>query len=234
MSDFTAQLFIMPFAGGSKAAFQTFEDYIKKDIQVITIEYPGRGSRIREPFCQSMDDLILDVKTQIKDNRVQGLPFALMGYSMGCEITFDLAQYVLNEQADLLIFCARESIQYDTKGHDYTLLDQAEFEKKIIEFGGIEDKIINNPRFFEIAMRPIYADYKLLHQYRYHADKGLLKQDIMVFYCDSDTPKEKIMGWMDFTTGKADFYEMGNNHFFINGCEKEMAELINERMQALR
>lgn len=233
MSKPIAQLFIMPFAGGAKAAFKEFESYIDGDIEVVTVEYPGRGSRIREPFCLSMDELILDVKGQIEAARRPDLPFALMGYSMGCEVVFDLAQYILGEQANHLFFCARESIQYDTRGHDYALMDIDRFAERIIALGGIDEKIRNNERFFKIALRPIYADYKLLHDYVFKRDKGLLRQNITIFYSDADTPKEKVADWKEQTLGETDFYEFGDNHFFINQHGEEMAKIISDCLHTI-
>lgn len=231
MNNIKSQLFILPFAGGAKASFREFETYINSDIEVITIEYPGRGSRISEPFCDSMDELIVDAKMQIIKYRRQGIPFALMGYSMGCEVAFDLAQYALEEKPVYLIFCARESIEYTTVGHDYALLDKEQFIDRVVALGGIDERIQKDKRFLMAAVKPIYADYLLLNQYEYHAERGSLIQDILVFYSNNDTPQSKVEGWSKHTSGEAEFYELGNNHFFINQFCKEMATIIAEHLR---
>lgn len=230
MKNYKAQLFIMPYAGGSKSSFKEIESFVADDIEVITVEYPGRGSRIREPLCVTMNQLISDVKNQIDFARNDSIPFVLFGYSMGCEITFDLAQYALKEKPSYIFLGAREAIHYDTKGHDYALLDINEFAKKIIELGGIDEVIRQDERFLNMAMKPIYADYKLLHDYFYKRDKGMLSQDITIFFCNEDTCRERVYPWNEHTTGKTEFIEMGNNHFFINQYAKEMADIISSRI----
>lgn len=233
MTNKKIQLFCIPFAGGSAASFRELCSYLDDFIDVHVVEYPGRGMRIRDHFLETMDELVQDVKRQVCEKRVNELPFSLLGYSMGVEVAFDLAQYVLEEKPSHLFFCAREVINMDTKGHDYSLLGKEQFIKKIVEFGGVDERILNNPRFCDVYMRPVYADYKLLHQYVYRRDKGLLNSNLTVFYSEQDTPLEIVSGWKEHTVGKTDFFEIGDNHFFIQQHAKEMADTINVKLKQI-
>lgn len=230
MSKKRIQLFCLPYAGGGASAFRELCGYLDQSIDAQMIEYPGRGRRRGDPFLETMDGLIADVKRQIEVCRMQNLPFVILGYSMGVEIAFDLAQFVLDEKPKHLFFAAREAIRFETKGHDYALLDGEHFINKIVEFGGLDEKILSNPRFCDIYMRQIYADYKLLHQYVFKPDYGKLSSDLTVFYCEKDTPFAQIETWKEHTVGETDFYEMGNNHFFIQQYAKEMAQIINAKL----
>lgn len=231
MNKKNVQLFIMPFAGGSASAFNELEGYLDSSVDVHIIEYPGRGSRISEPFCDTMEHLIEDAERQIGEKRNPELPFALMGYSMGVEVAFDLAQYVLKEKPLHLFFAAREAICYDTNGHDYSLLQMDLFIQKIVSLGGINEKILKNRRFLEMYMRPIYADYKLLHDYMYKSEKNNLTSNLTVFYSELDTPFLKVKEWEKLTTGITRFYEFGDNHFFINQFAKQMSVIINSTLK---
>lgn len=233
MSKKRVQLFCIPFAGGSAASFKELNSYLDEAIDVHAVEYPGRGMRIGHPFVNTMDELVQDVKDQIEANRIQGIPFALLGYSMGVEVAFNLAQFMLEEKPSHLFFAAREAIQLNTKGHDYALLSKEQFIDKIVEFGGVDERILNNKRFCDIYMRPVYADYKLLHEYVFKSEYGKLNSDLTVFYCEKDTPFAKIKGWSEHTSGNTVFYEMGDNHFFIKQHAKEMAETINLKLNQL-
>ena len=227
------QLFCIPFAGGSATSFKELSNYLDESIDARVVEYPGRGMRTGEPFVKTMDELIQDVKGQIEANRIQGIPFALLGYSMGVEVAFNLAQFVLEEKPNHLFFAARESIHFDTKGHDYALLGKEQFIDKIVKFGGVDERILNNKRFCDIYMGPVFADYKLLHEYVFRAEYGKLDSDLTVFYCEKDTHFDKVEGWKEHTTGNTVFYEMGDSHFFIKQHAKEMAEVINLKLNQL-
>lgn len=224
------QLYCAPFAGGSAASFNELISLLDERIEAVSIEYPGRGRRKNVPGCNTMDELIFDAKCQIENSRKRNLPFALLGYSMGCEVVFELAQSVLGESPKYLFFAAREAIKYDTRGHDYCLLDKEEFAQKIIELGGIDKRIMKDTRFLDIYMKPIYEDYKLLHDYVYNPNKGVLKQNTTIFYCKNDTPFDRVCEWKDVVAGTIDFYEMGDNHFFINQHAKEMADIISDKL----
>lgn len=230
MNSKKVQLFILPFAGGSASAFKQLNELINENIEVHVIEYPGRGSRNSEPFCETMESLIADALRQVEEHRDDRLPFALMGYSMGVEVAFDLAQYALKEKPVHLFFAAREAIYYDTNGHDYALLELPAFMEKIVSLGGIDERILSNKRFLEIYMRPIFADYKLLNRYVYREEKGLLNSGLTVFYCEKDTPFLRVRGWETVNKAQTEFFEMGDNHFFINQHATEMAKIINSRL----
>lgn len=227
------QLFCIPFAGGSAASFRELSSYLDEFIDVQMIEYPGHGMRRKEDFLEKMDELILDVRRQIEANRTTDVPFALLGYSMGVEIAFDLAQFSLKEKPSYVFFAAREAIQFDTKGYNYALLDKKHFIDKIIEFGGVDERILKNSRFCELYMKPVYADYKLLHQYKFKPEYGKLNSDLTVFFCEKDTPFARVEQWKEHSEGTTMFYEMGDNHFFIQQNAKKMAEIINTTLNRL-
>ncbi len=227
------QLFCMPFAGGSAVAFSELSTFLDESIDVYIIEYPGRGTRMKEPFCETMAELILDAKSQVERNRNVELPFALLGYSMGVEVAFNLAQYELSEKPEHVFFAAREAINYDTIGHNYSLLDKEVFIEKVVALGGIDERILNNKRFLDIYIRPVYADYKLLHDYIYQEEKGKIQSDVTVFYCESDTPFIRVKDWGDFTRGEVDFFELGDNHFFIQQHAREMAKIISKKCKSI-
>ncbi|MBQ9765492.1 MAG: thioesterase [Lachnospiraceae bacterium] len=224
------QLFCVPFAGGSEVSFKEMISLLDERIEAVPIEYPGRGRRKADAVYEKMDELILDVKRQIESARNKNIPFALMGYSMGCEIVFDLAQSVLEESPAYLFLAAREAIKYDTRGHDYCLLDKDEFARRIVELGGIDQRLTRDKRFLDIYMRHIYEDYKLLHDYVYKPEKGPIRQNTTVFYSEKDTPFAKVEEWKEVVTGTIDFYEFGDNHFFINQYAKEMADIISDKL----
>lgn len=232
MSDTRIQLFILPFIGGGKASFRALEQELDPCIETVTLEYPGHGTRAGEPLCSTMGELIRDARKQVLAARVPGIPFAIMGYSMGCEVVFDLLQYGLEEKAVHGIFCAREDIGLHTRGYDYALLDDRQFLDKIVALGGIDLRILNNQRFLSIALRTIRADYELLHQYEFQEEKGKLSQNLTVFYCPEDTPFCQVEGWKNRTIGHTNFYEMDGGHFFLQRHGQSMAQIITSTLMS--
>ena len=49
-------LFCLPSAGGSAAMYREWQQHFQK-IQLIPVEYPGRGARFTEPFAEDIKSL---------------------------------------------------------------------------------------------------------------------------------------------------------------------------------
>ncbi|MGB9120037.1 MAG: thioesterase domain-containing protein, partial [Candidatus Angelobacter sp.] len=43
------RLFCFPYAGGSEAIFRTWQQNLPETIEVLPIQLPGRGARLKEP-----------------------------------------------------------------------------------------------------------------------------------------------------------------------------------------
>ena len=83
MQDKEIQLFIFPYAGGSIAAFKRLTDIIDDRIDVITVEYAGRGTRAKEPLASSILELLGDAVGYCCDRRNNSIPFAILRMVVG-------------------------------------------------------------------------------------------------------------------------------------------------------
>lgn len=223
------QLFLVPFAGGNLYSFKNLDKHLDSRIDVVPIEYAGRGARMNEPFILDYSAFLEDVSLCIKKKRSKTIPFCIFGYSLGSAIVYDLLEkQMLSEQPRHVFICAREALNHESKSQRYNLLSEDEFLQKVIDLGGMNQQILGNRRFLDIYMKPLRADYRIWGQYRYSVNNRLLTEDITMFYSEKDTPFKSVEGWQDLTSGKVVFYEFGDNHFFINNYYKEMAEIINQ------
>lgn len=227
------QLFCIPFAGGSSSSFYELCSYLDEAIECHVVEYPGRGVRSKEEYYTDIDQLIQDIKGQIITHRRHEVPYALFGYSMGTAICYDLIQYALKEKPLYAFMSARDALNLYSKSQTFAALGKERFVEEIKKLGGIDDRILNNRRFLEIYLEPIYADYKLWRQYKYKEELGIIDCDVTVFYSEQDTPYERVEGWKKLTAGEVDFYEFGNNHFFIKEHAQEMGAIINKKLLSI-
>ncbi|WP_411337999.1 thioesterase II family protein [Ruminococcus gauvreauii] len=222
------QLFCLPFAGGSRASFKRLEQMLQPWIDVYTIEYPGRGTRINETFADSWESLMEDVSTQILSLRSLELPFAILGYSMGAAIAYEMLQYQMDEKPIHAFLCARGcGGRFDLPGE---LKSKEEAAIELQALGGIDERIVNDKRLMNLFIRPVYEDYKLLNQYCYKKEMGMPNINFSVIYCEEDTSYSVVKEWNNRTTGQTEFFEMGHNHFFIRDCVEELADIIQKNI----
>lgn len=224
------QLFILPFAGGNSTSFNKLEPLLDDRIETHTIEYPGRMTRSHEPFIESYDEFIVDAAEQINRLRLD-LPFAIMGYSLGSTTVYDLVRqkYITGGDPVHAFLCARGSIFYKASSQKYADLSDEEFTDMIVSLGGIDDRILQNKRFLSIYMRPVKADYLLWKQFAYH--EGTIPCDTSVLYSPKDRLSEGAHDWEKLVKGKTDYFELGENHFFILNHWQETADIINTHLE---
>src|SRR5262245_37468194 len=82
------RLFCLPYAGGGASAFRIWADELPSTVEVCAIQLPGRETRLREPPFTRLNPLV----EQLGDALAHYLtkPFAILGYSLGAVIGFEL------------------------------------------------------------------------------------------------------------------------------------------------
>lgn len=223
------QLYILPYAGGSIAAFTRLTELLDETIEVITVEYAGRGTRIKEPLAETICEMYEDAVNYCKKRRIVEKPFAILGYSMGSILAYEMiARKAIPGQLMHFFVAAEVSPRYCSadlqragKISDEMILKRA---KKL---GGMDKILLNDKRFTDIYIRPMISDCRNFFGYRYADNNEIIKTNMSAFYCQQDTPLSEVEKWSELVNGTFDYYELGNNHFFINDHYKEMASIIN-------
>lgn len=232
MQNKEVQLFILPYAGGSIAAFKRLTDLIDERIDVVTVEYPGRGTRVKEPLVDNIEALIKDAIKFCYERRNNSIPYAVMGYSMGSVMAYEmLARKAL--PGELRHFFVSAEVSPKERSLELRKVSNPTNERlleRARSLGGLDERMLCNKRFFDIFIRPMLSDYRLFFEYRFPGYQEKLKADTTFFYCEQDTSLIDIEKWSELIEGKYDFHEMGENHFFINQHYQEMAKVINDTL----
>ena len=98
-------LFCLPFAGGNKYSYQKYIEKAPSFLNIIPIEYPGRGARMKEPLISEAELLVDDLYHLIKKAADQG-DYAIYGHSMGGLIGYLVARKLIenNHRPPLHLF----------------------------------------------------------------------------------------------------------------------------------
>lgn len=85
-------VYCFPHAG---AAATTYLGWARSDeqpdVEFVPVEFPGRGTRRREPLAQTMDEIVTGFLACLPA-RPQGERFALFGHSMGAHVAYEVAR----------------------------------------------------------------------------------------------------------------------------------------------
>ncbi|MBO7632112.1 MAG: thioesterase [Lachnospiraceae bacterium] len=227
------QLFCFTFAGGTAAFFDTIEKDLD-GIDVVKLEYPGHGTRHKEPFCRDFDELAEDMYRLFLENYAGG-EYALMGYSMGTISLVEVLKRILRDrsiQRPSRVFLAAHEPhpKVELSGFAEQVSDEWVMDRTV-RFGAVPEKLRNNRSFWRMYL-PIYrADYEMIARYRF--DRLDLTTDIpaTLFYSEQDTPRPDMELWKNCFTGVCELHEYEGTHFFIQEHHSEMARVIERDLR---
>lgn len=225
------QLICVGYAGSVAANFNILASHMGEDIKVSVVEYRGRGSRSKEAPYGDNDEMIVDAAEQIQIIRDRDLPYAILGYSMGAQVVYELfAQNRLQEVPVCTFLAAHEPPDVDCFGKSINMEDDAAFLEHIKKYGGLDERLLQDARFASIFISRMKMDFKLLKDYRFSRNYQKISSDVVMLYCEKDTPYEVIKGWQRFSEKEIRFYQMGQSHFFFKTDTEEFCEVLMAEM----
>ena len=98
--DAAMRLICLPHAGGGASSFHSLAALLPRDIEMLTVQLPGRESRLSEPPFRRMAPLI-DALTDATVPLLGDKPYALFGHSMGALIAYELGRAFERERLPL-------------------------------------------------------------------------------------------------------------------------------------
>lgn len=225
------QLIVVGYAGSEASNFNCLIPHLGEDIILSVVEYQGRGTRRKEEFYKNCEEMVLDVAGQIVGLRMDGIPYAILGYSMGAQNVYELfAQKFLTEAPVCTFVAAHEPPDVDCMGKQFSIDDDKEFMEHMKVYGGMDERLLQEPRFAGIYTPRMKADFRMLQDYRFNGEYHKFLSDLVVFYCEKDTPYDKTCGWSRFAPNEAKFYELGHSHFFFRTHAEEFCNIIKNTL----
>ncbi|MDQ0232876.1 thioesterase II family protein [Metabacillus malikii] len=230
------RLYCLPYAGGSSYVFSKWIRNLHPDIELVPIEYPGRGRRILEPLISNSEELVNDIFENIKDG-LDDLPYILLGHSMGSLLAYELVYKILksnNKGPTFIIFSGTDPLKCREKKIISTLPHE-EFVQEVLAMGGTPKEVFSNKEMAEIYIPILRSDFQLVESYR-AGEYQPLDIDLFVFYGKNDysTDLTILNEWKFYTTKSCHFSEFEGGHFFIHDNEREVIEEINQLVVKLQ
>lgn len=224
----------LPFAGGNMYSYNFLRTLIEpRQIEVVALEYPGRGRRMGEPLLESLEEIVADILEQLLPE-VSDSEYVIYGHSMGGLVGYllcqEIAQRGLKKPLKLIVSgSAPPSVREDDKIHH---LPSEGFWEKMMDLGGIPDELLAEPALKILFEKILRADFKAIEEYHY-AGKANLAIPIDVFYGSKEKEKDiaQIDEWKGETNKPVRIIRLPGNHFFIHAQALYLSEQI---IQAFR
>ena len=211
------KLVCLPFEGGGSNSFRNWVQFLPKQIELLAIEIPGRGQRLREPLRTRMHELVPDITSSL--SKELDRPYALFGHSMGTLLGIELSHHLRAEyqqEATHLFFSGRGAPHLPSKEKPIHHLPEDEFITQIRHYNGTPKEVLDHEELMELMVPILRADFEVCETYSYNNHPKLsCPLSIYGGLQDVAAPREAMQAWAELTEGPFNLRMFPGDHFFI-------------------
>lgn len=226
-------LFCLPFAGGNKYSYRLYKELAPTFLNLIPLELPGRGARIREPLLTQLDAMVNDLFAQMKPHLDR--PYAIYGHSMGAMLTYLITRRIVETNVYappvhlFLTGCSGPSARdINQKRH---LLPKDQFIAKLKEYGGSPDEILYNEGLMDFFEPILRADFQGIENYVYQEAKPMDIPMTVIIGTDEPVTVETAEAWRVETSDTFELHQFPGKHFFIFEHAEKIMQMVHHTLQ---
>lgn len=217
----TLRLFCFHYAGGNAHIFRDWSRRLPPNVELGTIQLPGRGHRLSEPHIKRMAPLSRIVAQELLPYLDK--PFVFFGHSMGALLCFETARNLRRErqrQPAHLFVSATEAPHRRSREESLSSLPKNALVEKLHEFGGAPVEVLQNDELLDLVLPMIRADFELCENYEYLPESPL--ECPMTIYGgleDHEVDAERLAAWREMTVGACEIRMFPGGHFYFNSSQ---------------
>lgn len=235
--DAEARLICFPWAGGGSIHYARWGNVLHSSIEVLSVRLPGRESRSREPFHQSLQQVVDEVVAALVP-LLKEKPFALFGHSFGAFTSFAVAEALkrVHNLEPVHIFLSGASAPYSEtriKAPKRSNLSDEDFLKWMISIGGTPPELLANPEVLKLFLPALKADLHVVENYRYNKpEHPFLSCPLTCFDGKDDIPHD-LQAWKSITSGDFTIRMLDGSHFYLkdSGNEKIILDYVTKQVE---
>ena len=230
------RLFCFSYAGGNASTYRDWHEQLPSDVEVCSIQLPGRGARFKEQAFTSLDNLLTALVDEIRPYTEE--PYVLFGHSMGAQVAFELARTFRDlgfPEPSCLIVSGRSAPQQKKKNKTPIYkLAEPEFREEIRRLNGTPSKALNNPELMDIVSPILRADFQLIETWNYQPSDPI---DVPVLALggikDSQVSMDDLEQWKQVTCGPFCLELFSGDHFFINEVKDPLLKTVRQAIDTV-
>ncbi len=229
------RLFCFPFAGGAAAGYRDWSAKVPAGVEVMAVQFPGRGARLFEEPIRQMDVLVRATVAAMLP--FLDRPFAFFGHSMGALIGFEAARLLRARYGiapeKLFVGACRDPKGMEvqqTRRHELPL---PELIEELERLNGTPREILNDPAALGCFLPAIRADFEVVDTYTYRPEPPL-GCPIQAFGGLQDAISvEELARWADHTVAGFSMEMLDGDHFFILHHTDALLRLMSRELSAI-
>jgi medium-chain acyl-[acyl-carrier-protein] hydrolase len=211
--------------------FRPWASRLPDVIEVVAIEFAGRGTRRAEPLLRDLRQAAASLASAIAalDDR----PFAFFGHSMGAMLAYELARQLRGSGREpvyaFLSACPAPHRLAERRGlhrlPDHALLVE------IARRNGIPEAVLAEPELMALLLPIIRADLQMFETYDVETREPL-RCDVLALCGDADATvaEEEMRDWTAYAGAAFRLERFPGDHFFIKSAEALVLASVARRL----
>ncbi len=228
------RLFCFPYAGGGASIFRPWIDILPSEVEVCSIQLPGREYRIDSPAYMRiapLEEALAEAVSPYLDR-----PFAFFGHSMGALVSFELARLLrkkYKKYPEHLFLAAYRAPQLPNPNIKIYHLPSEVF-KVVLRSEGIAEMVLQNEELMQAMLPTLRADFELCDTYEY-AEESPLTCPFSLFGGLEDVriSRNDLELWPQHSSVGCSLTMLSGSHFFLHSSQDQLLAAISRELQEL-
>lgn len=221
------RLFCLPYAGGGAGLFHRLGRALPDWIEVVPVLLPGRDRRLREAPRREAHGLADELADGLAPHLEEGgLPFALLGHSMGALLAFELERRLARRGAPApahVFAAAFRAPHLPERNPTLHTLTDAELAAALGRLGGTPPEVLAHAELMRLVLPVLRADLELVETYRWR--EGPRCRAALTALGSSEDPlvgEAELAAWREVTDGPFRLRLVPGGHFFLERAADEL------------
>jgi medium-chain acyl-[acyl-carrier-protein] hydrolase len=225
------RLFCFPYSGAGASAFTAWAGEFPSDIEVCPVQLPGRETRLSEPPCRSLRELIPALARGLTP--FLGRSFAFFGHSLGALVAFELARFLRRDPGltPTWLFASAHRAPHLAGGGQVHRSSDATLARKLREINGTPAEVLENPELRALLFPILRADFELCETYA-HEPGAPLSCPIAALggLSDPHVDAEGLEAWRRHTSARLEVHRFPGDHFYLGPSRHALIRIIARRL----
>ena len=229
VTDAKLRMFCFSYAGGNASAYRDWYQKLPNDVELCSVQLPGRGARFKEKAftnLNSLVDALVEAFTPFLD-----VPYVFFGHSMGAQVAFELSRRLRDmglSQPQSLFVSGRRAPNLPAKRRPIHGLPEDQFREEIRRLNGTPAEAFENPELMELVSPILRADCQVIETCEYQPSEPLGIPIIALGGAqDQQVTIDELEHWSRLTCDKFEMRLFSGDHFYIHSATDALLNCLS-------